>query len=104
MSRRVPWEFVVVVIAAAVGAIDAAAGGHGDLAVLFALILGFGLVATARSWSNRMRVSLRADLGSWLARRAADRGTTLDDEASYAIAAFRAGVTPDVESSRNDRV
>lgn len=98
VSRRMPWELAVAVLAAAVGAVDAVVGGQTDLAVVFAAVVLLGLYATVRAWSSRHRVTLRADLASWLSCRAADRGTTVDDEAAYAIAAFRAGITPDSRS------
>jgi hypothetical protein len=94
-----PWELVVVVVAGMVGVVDAVVGGQIDLAVVFAVVVLFGLLSFLRVWTNRRRVVLRADLAAWLSRRAVDRGTSLDDEAGHAIAAFRSGVTPDTGSS-----
>ncbi|MFV2000146.1 MAG: hypothetical protein ACC654_07260 [Acidimicrobiia bacterium] len=91
-----------VSVVALVGVVDAAIGAEWDLFVLFALILGIGLVLALRLESRRPAVPIRRDLVRWLRDRAAASGEPMSAVTDRAIATFadRYGVVAEVDEAR----
>lgn len=85
----------LLILTAAVGALDAAVGGQWDLFAVTAVVVVLGLALAALSSWRRPLVPLRADLARWLARYAAEGGEQTAAVADRAVAAYRAGLVGD---------
>lgn len=93
------WLMLAVGVFAAIGIIDAAIGGNGDLVVVFGAIIALSAAASLRLSGNRRSIKVRADLARWLAIRAADGDERVGTVADRAVAAYRSGLTSDRETS-----
>ena len=93
---------VIMAVVAAVGAVDAAAGGSWDLVAIFGFLLVATLVLLVRTTVKRPLVPIRADLYRWLARRAAVSGERTEHLADRAISTYRSGLVGGDESSGDD--
>jgi hypothetical protein len=80
---------VILVGAAAIGALDAGVGGAWDLVALFGVIALAGLALLVRAGWRRRDLSLRADLVRWLEQTAAAGDERPEDLADRAITVYR---------------
>ena len=95
--RRV---FGAILVISAVAALDAARGNHWDQLAMSIVVGSLALAGLMLSVSLRNTVRLRADLMAWIEQQAA----MTDDEprmvADRAIAAYRAQMLPDADTTR----
>jgi hypothetical protein len=91
-----------VIVVALVGVVDAGIGSEWDLFVLFALLLGFGVVLVLKIESRRPAIPVRRDLVRWLRDRASASGEPMSAVSDRAIATFadRYGVVAEVDEAR----
>jgi hypothetical protein len=80
---------VILVGAAAIGALDAVIGGTWDLVALFGVIAFGELALLSRAGWRRRDVTLRADLARWLEQTAAVGDERPEDVADRAITVYR---------------
>ena len=88
----------MVLVAASLGALDAAIGANWDLVVLFGVITIVTVTDVVRATSGRAPIRLRSDLLAWMDRRAAAHGERMEDVADRAVAAYRAGIVGDEDA------
>ncbi|MFG2447364.1 hypothetical protein ACGFQG_31245 [Nocardia fluminea] len=93
------WMMVVVGGIAAIGLVDAATGGNGDLAVVFGAIVVLSIAASLRLPGRRRSIRIRGDLVGWLSTRAAESDEPVGRVVDRAVAAYRCGLTGEREPS-----
>ena len=90
------------IVAAPIGAIDAAIGGERALFAMFIVILVIATALGLRLESRRPAIPVRRDLVAWLRDRSSISGEPLSTVTDRAIATYadRYGVVIDVDEAR----
>ena len=94
MSNSVRFRLLLGIVVVGVGAVDAMVTTEWDLLAAFALAAVVLVSLLFTQWNERTALSVRADLGRALRRRAEAAGEPLDDVVDRLIAASELGLYP----------
>lgn len=93
---------LAVLVAGAIGVLDAAIGRSWDLVVLFTVVVVVTGVLLARTSTRRPALPLRGDLVRWLRQRSQITGEPVERIADRAIASYRASLDGDSTPTDDD--
>lgn len=98
-SRSARMPATLIVVAAAVGAVDAAMARTWDLVVLQGAVVVLAVSLVVGPAGGRVGATLRKDLAAWIERTAADGAERPGDVVDRAVAAYRDALTGDAAAA-----